>query len=169
MMYRAPSFSWASLDTPGLRCAEPSNEGILITVDEVRVTPTPGSDIYGLLDEAYLLLSGKMYAAEVFSKSGGRYGWRFLDSPGSARSIVFLDCVAGDGERVLGPGANLYVVPVRRERGKDEYAPCLLLERVPVDKYRRTGVVMLSPYGDRDALREMEREGSLWKKEARSI
>jgi hypothetical protein len=157
--YRAPSFSWASIDAQGTRYPDPTDSGILITIESVSVTPTRGSDTFGLLDAAHMVLVGLVFAARVGARPGGRYVCRLWDERrgwygyGGQHGIVFLDCPARDGEGVLGHDKGVCVVPAKREVRRGGYVTCLMLMKdVGQGVYRRIGVLVLSPYADREAV-----------------
>jgi hypothetical protein len=165
--YCAPSFSWACITAIGIRFAEITDQDLLITIESASVIPAKGSDEFGLLEAAHIVLLGKLRKAVLLEKPRGRYGWRLVDRnylDNEEHTIVFLDCPARDGQAILGPGAGIYIVPAAMgERNSSEdskYMTCLVLQFVEVraegPAYRRIGLTKLSPYGDRGVLRGLK-------------
>lgn len=170
--YRAPSFSWSSINADqgnGIRYAEVTDRDILIAIDEVSVTPKYSSDEFGLLEGAELIIWGKLRKASfsVSEKAKGRFEWRLVerdDLSDEEHTIVFLDCPERDVPGIIGPDADVYVVPAARgDRTASEeskYLTCLILQLEKSCKegpaFRRVGITKLSPYGDHKALEDLE-------------
>jgi Heterokaryon incompatibility protein (HET) len=57
--YRAPTFSWASVETRrGITFAETTDQGVLVQVQVVRLYYQTEDDMFGLLTDGYLVLKG---------------------------------------------------------------------------------------------------------------
>ena len=89
--YRAPSWSWASVDHK-VECALESNDGILIAILDAVITPV-GPDFTGQIKDGFIRLNGRIFLAELFGKpmlqrmnltlrinSEDLYGWCKLDT-----------------------------------------------------------------------------------------
>jgi hypothetical protein len=163
--YRAPSFSWAAVDAHlmrGIKYGDVTNEETLVNVEEATVVQKDGSDLFGVLSHAALILHGKLRHAVIEGPNKkGRYSWK-LKGRGKLLNAeehrnVYLDCPKRDG-RITGAGANVFVLPVLR---KDQHAPdgptyliCLLLQLVSTKHaFRRIGLTKLSPWADSEALK----------------
>lgn len=72
-IYRAPSFSWASVETPrGVSFPETTDKEMLITVDVVRLTHVEGSDDSGLLTDGYVVIRGFLRKIELIDTEASR-------------------------------------------------------------------------------------------------
>jgi hypothetical protein len=170
--YRAPSFSWAAIDAEqgnGIKYGEVTDRDLLIDVEEISVTPRKGSDEFGILDNAHIVLQGKLRKAALFGKDKGRFRWNLVDRgdlDNEEHTIVYLDCPKRDSKKVLGLDAGIFVMPAaigpRTTSKESKYMTCLILQ---LDKsyeagptgpagpaFRRIGLTKLSPYGDHKAL-----------------
>jgi hypothetical protein len=179
--YRAPSFSWASIDTDkghGIAYGEVTDRDLLISVDQYYILAANRSNEYGMISErtdfgtvgTYIIIQGKLRKAQIFKKPLGRYGWRLLERDSlnkEEHTNVYLDCPSRDEPDILGPDAGVYVVPAARgERtasNESKYLICLLLQEVKGKKidgiegggmYRRIGLTKLSPWADHMALQQ---------------
>ncbi|RMZ68292.1 heterokaryon incompatibility [Pyrenophora seminiperda CCB06] len=178
-VYRAPSFSWASIDAErghGITYADTTDQDLFIKVESVSVTPRPESDEYGILNSAHLILHGKLRRAHLYplgaAKGKGRFGWRFLGRgealDNEEHTNVYLDCPARDAlpeehrDGIFGLDKGVYVVPAakgeRTASEKSKYVTCLLLQLVrgnePGPAFRRIGLTKLSPWADSVALHD---------------
>lgn len=173
--YRAPSFSWAAIDAEdgnGVTYGEVTDRDILITVEEVSVTPRSPSDEFGMLDGAYIILHAKLRKANLFKKGTDRFGWRLVGREkldDDEHTDVYLDCPVRDdtqldNERILGRDVGVFVVPAahtdRKASPKSKYLTCLILKldrtRAAGPVFHRIGLTKLSPYGDHRALDDDE-------------
>ncbi|KAF2643374.1 hypothetical protein P280DRAFT_488422 [Massarina eburnea CBS 473.64] len=175
--YRAPSFSWASIDTEnghGITYAEITDRDLLIEVEDVEIKPKSDTNEYGMILSGHITLLGKLRKAELFTiPLKGRFGWRLVDREGlneedrkalnkEEHTVVYLDCPARDGESILGPDAGVYIVPAakgdRTASEKSKYLICLILQRdkrnLRGDVFKRIGLTRLSPWGDHIALHD---------------
>jgi hypothetical protein len=171
--YRAPSFSWAAVDAHqmrGIKYGDVTSEDTLIKVEDITVVSMEGSDDFGVLTHAALLLHGKLRRAIIAGpNTKGRYSWKLRDRGKALNDEehrnVYLDCPERDG-RITGADANIFVLPVLR---KDQNAPdgptylvCLLLQLVPNKRvFRRIGLTKLSPWADSEALKQDSARGDL--------
>ena len=91
MSYRAPSWSWASIDGK-VWSSRSGYDGVVITVLDVRVTPI-GPESTGQIKDGFIRLNGRIFLAELFGKpmlqrmnltlrinSEDLYGWCKLDT-----------------------------------------------------------------------------------------
>ncbi|KAF1949897.1 HET-domain-containing protein [Byssothecium circinans] len=164
--YRAPSFSWASIDAEkghGITYADITDRDLFISVEEVSIKPKSDDNEYGMISSAHIILQGKLRKATLFRRPKGRFGWRLVDREaldGEEHTNVYLDCPARDGDSILGPDADVYVVPAAKgERTASEeskYLTCLILQLVkghPMGNvFRRIGLTRLSPWADHVAV-----------------
>ena len=64
--YRAPTFSWASVETPrGITFPETTDQGLLVQVEVVRLTYRTAKDRFGLLTDGYIVLRGILRKIEL--------------------------------------------------------------------------------------------------------
>lgn len=165
-IYRAPSFSWASVDAQkghGITYAEVTDRDLLIEVEEVSITPKSDANEYGMVSSGHIIILGKLRKATLFSRSNGRFGWALVDREdldAEEHTNVYLDCPARDEDLVLGPDAGVYVVPAamgdRTAYEGSKYMTCLLLQLIKGHEdgpaYRRIGITKLSPWAANKAL-----------------
>jgi hypothetical protein len=165
--YRAPSFSWASVETPrGVVFPETTDQKILIEVLVVRLLYKTEADMYGLLTDGYLVLKGVLRKIELTDAleerrapgastplKGNRYSWQLKangETVGTPQSIVHLDS-PGSGERsIFGPSAQVYCLPVSEDH---EYLNCLLLQATDGDhgiRYKRVGLTKILTLFEQD-------------------
>jgi hypothetical protein len=169
--YRAPSFSWASIDADkgnGITYAEVTDKDLLITIEEVSVTPIFGSDEFGVLENAYIILWGQLRQAVLSKKTNENFEWCLLrrddfDNGGDTVGLVHLDCPVRDTKTALGEGAGVYVVPAaksdRTASEESKYMTCLILQldtnssERPI--FRRIGLTKLSPWRNHRTMDEI--------------
>ncbi|KAF2649660.1 HET-domain-containing protein [Lophiostoma macrostomum CBS 122681] len=172
--YRAPSFSWASIDTEngnGIVYGEVTDTDLLIKVEDVQVTL--GSDNeYGLVKDGKLVLWGHLRRVELIRKDRGRFGWHTLDRgdglDAEEHTNVYLDCPGRDVpgrefRSILGHDAEIFVLPAAKTEGRQgnedsKYLTCLLLQKVDTRSeddgdavFRRIGLTKLSSWADKYA------------------
>jgi hypothetical protein len=168
--YRAPSFSWASIDADqgnGIVYAEVTDQDILIRVEDVYIARKSDNQ-YGLVSDGKLVLRGYLRRIQIKQKERGRFGWytleRGLDLDAEEHTNVYLDCASRDIPDILGHDAGVYVLPVAitecTPMNKDSgYMTCLLLQQIESDDqpgvYRRIGLTKLSPWADKLARRRI--------------
>jgi hypothetical protein len=174
MQYRAPSFSWASIDAEegnGIVYGEITDTDLLIKVEDVHVSL--GSDNeYGLVEDGKLVLWGRLRRVELVEKDRGRFGWHTLDRgdelDAEEHTNVYLDCPKQDilGQEfptILGHDAKVFVLPAAKTEGRQgnedsKYLTCLLLQKVDTGSeedgdavFRRIGLTKLSSWADKYA------------------
>lgn len=157
--YRAPSFSWASVETTrGVTFPETTDQNILVELQLVRLIYKTEIDMYGILTDAYLVLKGllrKIVLTDRFSPegdsatyhepSGNRFSWQLTANGipfGESQSIVYLDSPATKPS-VFGPAARVYCLPVSQD---DRHLNCLILQAMDGDhgvRYKRVGLTQI--------------------------
>ena len=138
--YRAPTFSWASVDSEtGITYGEITDQDLLIRVKKVEVTPE--TDEFGLVRDGYVLLIGSLKRIEIeelMINKSKRYGWRLRDankslcnSEGSRYTNVYLDNPSNNSS-ILGSDSNVYCLPAAWDstEGSGRYLICILLQFV---------------------------------------
>jgi hypothetical protein len=178
--YRAPSFSWACIDSEngnGITYGEITDRDVLINIEQVSITPKAGSDEFGILDDAHILLQGQLHRVVIVEQLKGRFGWHLIGRgklDEDQHTIMYLDCPSRDQSGFLHPDAEVFVVPAakgpRTASEESKYLICLILQRVhgrsAGPAYRRIGLTKLSPYGDHLALDELEISNTVGSDEA---
>ncbi|ORY71276.1 uncharacterized protein BCR38DRAFT_330862 [Pseudomassariella vexata] len=109
-LYRAPTFSWASVDADngsGIIYGEVTDQDLFIEIAGVHVTTTNPENPFGLIKDAHLKIWGKLRKIDLFEKINekgelnGRYGWRLHgmgeDVDKEEHTNVYLDCPEQDG------------------------------------------------------------------------
>ncbi|KAF1974360.1 hypothetical protein BU23DRAFT_461772 [Bimuria novae-zelandiae CBS 107.79] len=171
--YRAPSFSWASINTEtgkGITTAEVTDTDLLLRVDDVHITLETEGNPYGMVKSGRLSIWGKLRAAVLYKKPRGCFGWKLVgrgDLDGEVHTNVYLDCPERDETRIFASDgsanddAGIFIVPVAKgERTASEeskYLTCLILqlERTdPSNELRRIGLTRLSPWADKIAMQD---------------
>jgi hypothetical protein len=106
--FRAPTFSWAAVDAHhGVKCGEITDEGLLIEVEEVNVTPVSEENKFGLVDTGYLRLRGVMKRIELEENRKNdavRFSWHLMtnmDEEVITHWNVYLDSPESDTD-ILG-------------------------------------------------------------------
>ncbi|KAI9774261.1 MAG: hypothetical protein M1840_004155 [Geoglossum simile] len=159
--YRAPSFSWASVDGPqGIRCGETVREEELqILVEKVNVN-TKGDNRFGLVKEgSYLELACvlRKINLELQEKPAGtRYAWYLKggkraggrEATAKKHDNVYLDSPYHDFKSIQAFGGQLYCAPARKDPAN--YLICLLLQFLRSEDrkrcFRRVGLTIIPPY-----------------------
>ncbi|KAJ9655038.1 hypothetical protein H2201_008890 [Coniosporium apollinis] len=156
--YRAPTFSWASVDADegnGITYGEVTDQDLLIDVEEVEISHKAPENPYGIVTGGHLILWGKLRKAKLFKKDKGRFGWQLegrekLDA--EEHTNVYLDCPK---DTPFGTD-DIYCLPAAKgERTATEestYLNCLLLQLLKdweQPTFRRIGLTKLSPWGDK--------------------
>src|SRR3569833_2107961 len=154
--YRAPSFSWASVDSQGgngITCGEVTDRDILVDVVDVVIEqfPEQGVDCFGLVSGGHIFLWGKLRKVSLTRSIRGRHCWYLrdrdiLEPDRDLRKLheerhtnVYLDCPAED--QILdhpesgSQREDIYCLPVSRgervEIDESKYLFCLLLQLEP--------------------------------------
>jgi len=149
-VYRAPSFSWASVDRP-TDISNASDPGLLISVDHVVVEGVNG-DTTGMLKTASLDLHGTLKLVEFRRRDlrGDKYMWKTYIGGVRVRQHwrdphVLLD-QSGRDLALLCAARRLFYMPARRYTVKsnaNEHLACLLLELLELETitFRRIGLL----------------------------
>jgi hypothetical protein len=152
--YRAPTWSWAAVNTPqGITCGDITEEGILISVENPTVDLVTDNE-FGLVKGGRLYVKGVLKQIELKRKNSNRsvrYGWNLVSRVRGAsqttHTIVYLDSPSSEVD-ILGGDGHVYCMPARKE--PDGYLVCLLLQLERTDtetgKYNRIGLTKISPY-----------------------
>jgi hypothetical protein len=162
--YRAPSFSWASIDSEkenGIVYGEVTDQDIFIRIQHVQIDLESQESKYGLVIGGHIILWGKLRRAKLFKKDKGRFSWRLvgreeLDS--EEHTNVYLDCPDEDD---VFETDDVYCLPAamgeRDQTKESKYLICLLLQLVHGEKatFRRIGLTKLSPWADKLARHQL--------------
>ena len=142
--YRAPSWSWASVDGKVLSYGV-RNNGITITILDAVVTPV-GADSTGQIKDGFIRLSGRILPAELVRPSGPepRYIMVRVDSE------VFETYYQHDTDSEALDGLSVYILPIRSyDFDNTPYVDCLVLDPAPQGNgtYERIGLCTV--YGEK--------------------
>ncbi|KAJ4339842.1 hypothetical protein N0V95_007679 [Ascochyta clinopodiicola] len=172
--YRAPSWSWASVDAQGghgITYGDITDQDLYIDVETVSVIPRTQSNPFGIVESkgTYVNLWGKLRKIILYRKPKGRFGWRLvnrgheLDS--EEHTNVYLDCPTDDTHNhMFGHDhdiSRVFVIPAakgpRVASEESKYLICLIVQHLPDHEpgravFRRIGVTKLSPWADSKAL-----------------
>ncbi|KAJ0123870.1 hypothetical protein J7T55_012341 [Diaporthe amygdali] len=155
--YRAPSFSWASVDAQrgvgdkpgnGVTYGEITDRDLLIDLEKGQdhvVIKTQTKNSFGLVMGGHIMVYGKLRKIRLSRGERGRFYWRLLDRNGVCPKIdkerhhnVYLDA-PDDDEKLhhIFESDNVYCLPAARgPRSEDEeskYIICLLLQQAVGD------------------------------------
>jgi len=163
--YRAPSFSWASLDADkgnGIVYGDVTDRDLFITVDDVQIKLKSNENEYGIVEKGHIVLWGKLRKIKLShkEKERGRFCWRLVNRgkelEEEEHTNVYLDCPNND-DNVFDMD-NTYCLPAakseRWETEESKYIICLLLQAAggfEDGTFRRIGLTKLSPWGDKQA------------------
>jgi hypothetical protein len=68
--YRAPTFSWASVETSrGITFPETTDKGLIVSVEVTRLTYLTAKDRFGLLTDGYVVLRGVLRKIEIYDRA----------------------------------------------------------------------------------------------------
>lgn len=177
-IYRAPSFSWASVDShdsDSTTCGDVTDRDIMVTIESAVIAQSTEQrqDKFGQISGGHIALWGFLFKINLFVKMEDRYFWRFdAGELGKHDPKVFkklteqdrvstnLDCPYDDDNEhhILG-SENIYFLPVAQGNPLDsleaKYVIGLLLQRdlcTPrihgSGTFRRIGLTKLGPYMD---------------------
>ena len=149
-VYRAPSFSWASVDGC-VNAASVADEGMLITVKDVCIEYAT-DDRWGLVKGGYLIVQGILKELQLrrIPETGT---WRMVVEGREVKQaagplweqlgpLVQLDVDVEDFEKENGEG-RLFCLGARKPVGGYwTHFTCLLLEHLGRGEYRRVGQAM---------------------------
>ena len=124
-LYRAPSWSWASVDGKiNSYYGQCKNyEGILITVLDAVVMPV-GADSTGQIKDGFIRLNGRIFPAELVRRS-----WRQVVITVRVDSEVFETFYSPDTKPEALSGLSVYILPIRSYDYKNTpWLSCLVLQ-----------------------------------------
>lgn len=156
-IYRAPSFSWASVDAEkgtGIIYGEVTDRDLLVELYEGEnsvITEKASENAFGLVTRGHILIWGRLRKIQLTKEDKGRYSWKLanrkLDHPREvyldkeAHRNVYLDS-PDDDEELHGifdlEKDNIYCIPAAyggtTEAEGSKYIICLLLQLAEDDK-----------------------------------
>lgn len=164
--YRAPSFSWASIDAQygnGITCGDFLDpEGILAKIPQDDAGTEPGTDTnvweksvvvqtktdnqFGLVTGGHIRLEAYLYPVKL-QREGTHYHWSLGVGNGASDEVskekhynVCLDCPGDDDQRSQLAGSNEIhcMLVALKSSTKSTDLICLLLERVPNNPWVKT-------------------------------
>ena len=160
-IYRAPSFSWAAVDTVrGIRYADATDYGdaseddVLIKVEKVKLQ-LKTDDRFGMVIGGYLILKGRLkdiVVVESQRKGYTKYHWQLVKDGkilDEAYKMIYLDSPKSDGPDIIGHNKRIFCLPAARDRTTSpRELICLLLQAVPgeLGTFRRIGLTKISRY-----------------------
>lgn len=155
--YRAPSFSWASVDAQtgvsdqpgnGITYGEVTDKDLLIERQKEHnsvVTTKQTDNAFGLVTGGHIMLHGKLRKIKLSKGERGRFYWRLLDRNGVCPKIdkerhhnVYLDAPDDDEKlHAILESDNVYCLPAalgpRTEDKESKYIICLILQQADSD------------------------------------
>jgi len=156
--YRAPSFSWASIDADrgnGIVYGEVTDRDLHIEVVDVGISLKVPENKFGIINGAHVTVRGKLRKIYLYKKDKGRFSWRLEERGGLEReehSNVYLDCP----KQQVFESDDMYCLPAaegeRTAPAGSKYLICLLLELQHDYEYptfKRIGLTKLSPWTDK--------------------
>lgn len=152
LLYRAPSFSWASIDAQygdGVTYGEVTDQDLLIEVhtgqDAVSINCKVPKNLYGEVKGGHVMIWAKLRNIRLLKGEKGRFYWllqgrsdacppeKIDELETEEHRNVYLDCPDDDGDQILDTD-NVYCVPAalgsRTEDKDSKYIICLLLQHV---------------------------------------
>jgi hypothetical protein len=164
--WRAPSWSWASIDTTSLRHPHPYFEKSMFLVDVVDAYCAPsGADPTGTVAFGHLILRGRAFGAQLcYGHEHDSTEWQDYDSLQAYICVddlelaCLLDFAAWDpGRDYIAEGSTIQLLVVTGPRNMSRYRhfpwQLLILKPLYGDTYERIGVVLSRrlPKGDEAA------------------
>lgn len=153
LIYRAPSFSWASIDAQhgkGVTYGEVTDQDLFIEVhpgkDSVSITYKVPGNLYGEVQGGHVMVWGQLRKIRLLKGVRGRFYWLLqgrseVCPPEQSNELeteehrnVYLDCPTDDEDQILDT-ENVFCVPAalgsRTEDRESKYIICLILQHVP--------------------------------------
>jgi heterokaryon incompatibility protein (HET) len=186
---RAPSFSWAALDTPyGIVYGETTDYGrdraeeLLFEVKNYQLTYMDQENTFGLIEgsSSHIVVKPlhlrQIKLRKLQPPQGVPYCWHLIDNAGNQTSTdhfnIYLDAPGTDVD-IFQKEATLFCMPAafgdRTVKKSSRYLICLLLKLEKtiqsVMHFKRFGLTKLSNYADREgqkALREKKFNKDIW-------
>ncbi|VUC24993.1 unnamed protein product [Clonostachys rosea] len=142
--YRAPSWSWASIEGEvGMPMVErAANPGILIEIEEAKVTPLSSIDDTAEVIDGYIRLKGHLFKAEILGRDADlqRFSLRFLVDGMVVGGVIHSD------EPVTAKHTSVVYLPVYKTGKHFLYSLILRpVEGRPQGWYSRIGVMSAWP------------------------
>jgi hypothetical protein len=166
--YRAPSFSWAAIDTErGINYADVTdfdrgNKDELFIKIETVILKYKTEDRFGMLTAGgFLELKARALkkviivdSMETSSQRKGytRYHWQLIQGRQvlhELQKLIYLDALSSDGKHIIGLNRGMYCLPVGRERAPEpKDLLCLLLQAVGgvPNTFKRIGFTKIPSY-----------------------
>lgn len=152
LMYRAPSYSWASVDAQygnGVTYGEITDQDLFIEVhtgsNSVSITHKVSENLYGEVEGGHVMIWAQIRRIKLLKEDKGRYYWLLQDRSdvchaeesreleAEAHRNVYLDCPMDDEEHIL-DADNVYCIPAalgsRTDDKESKYIICLLLQHI---------------------------------------
>lgn len=153
--YRAPTWSWASVEAE-VHCFTGNDDGAMIKVVDASTIPIRANDETGQLSGGMIRLEGIVIQARLFTVFNTRRSLKLIIDNTTLATEIYLD------EPCWPIDITLYcLLVVSRTEGKHEYKMALLLQHAkdhPQGWYERFGTVHIHRFDDRN---EVARNG--WK------
>ncbi|KAF4635806.1 hypothetical protein G7Y89_g2288 [Cudoniella acicularis] len=176
--YRAPTFSWAAVDTnEGIKYGDATDYGLspdkykFIAVDRVKIEQKT-RDSFGVIVSGYIVVKGVLKKIAIFDSKRDcytRYHWQLKKDGqilGETYKMIYLDAPKSDCPGILDYGSGngfvdgrAYCLPVALDRvtsrseldGSPQELVCLLLQSVKGEHgtFRRIGLTKISRYHSR--------------------
>jgi hypothetical protein len=169
--YRAPSFSWAAIDTGrGINYADVTdfdrgNKKELFIKIETVILKCKTEDRFGMLTAGGFLelkacalkkviIVDSMDSMDTSSQRKGytRYHWQLVQGRqvlDELQKLIYLDAPLSDGKHIIGLNRGIYCLPVGRERAPEpKDLLCLLLQAVGgvPNTFKRIGFTKIPSY-----------------------
>ena len=156
--YRAPSFSWASIDGPILP-SYPPNQGMLFTVEDVHLDFQTNDDT-GPVKSGHIILTGVLKELRLRRNPDAQASWiqevngrnvtKQLAAGEADESLeVYLDVDQPDFKAEI-EQTSLYCMPARRMKSPSpDCVQCLLLKHLDSGIFSRLGLSTISMSDDR--------------------
>lgn len=160
--YRAPSFSWAAIDTEqghGITYGEVTDKEIYIRIEEAFVKPK-SQDPFGMVEASRLTLWGKLRRIRLIRRDKGRFCWTLVDREELAleeHTNIYLDSVPDTPFDT----DDVYCLPTAKGgylgTGDSTYIFCLLLRLANFEGaiFERIGFTKLSLWADKETHRHI--------------
>lgn len=158
-LYRAPSFSWASVDAQkgnddqpanGITFGEVTDRDLLIELQKGLgdvVIKQQTDNTFGLIKGGHIMIHGKLRKIRLSKGERGRFYWRLLERNGVCPNVkidqerhhnVYLDAPEDDHERYgIFEADNVFCLPAakgpRTEDKDSKYIICLILQQADGD------------------------------------
>lgn len=170
--YRAPSFSWAAIDSErGINYGDVTDfgegvvkEDLFIRIETV-ILKYKTEDRFGMLNPGgFLELKGVLKRANIVDSTETpsprtgytRYHWQLVRGGQPLKEpykMIYLDAPSSDRKHIIGLNRGIYCLPVCRDRAAEpKEIICLLLQAVGgvPNTFKRIGLTKISRYHKED-------------------